>query len=109
MRYLILLLSLCFLQSCVDKPETLEKLSHLKKENDSLKLLVKSLSNTAENRFIRASEILANGQDSIALLEFKKLIEQTPLSPYAESAKKTVDNIEKRLNKRKLEDKRQRH
>lgn len=105
MKRLIILLLAGVLFGCVNNSNTAE-LNDLKKENQRLSAMVDSLLNTPENRYNKASKLQAQGNGTVAIDEFKQLVEYYPKSNYADMAKKEIAKIESEIKARKEEEER---
>ena len=105
MKKLITLLVVGVLSGCMNSSNTTE-LNDLRKENKRLATMVDSLLKTPENRYNKASKLQAQGNDTLAIDEFKQLVEYYPKSNYADLAKKEIVKIESAIKERKDEEER---
>lgn len=105
MKKLITLLVVGVLSGCMNSSNTTE-LNDLRNKNKRLASMVDSLLNTPENRFNKASKLQAQGKDTLAIDEFKQLVEYYPKSNYADLSKKEITKIESAIKERKDEEER---
>ena len=96
---IILLGFLVFIiSSCLNSNS--KELISLRIENDSLRLLIDSLSNTLENRFNYANKLAKENNDSMALDAYQEIVNNYPNTPYAEKAESEVLKIKKEIETR---------
>ena len=104
MKKLILLLILIFIQSC--GIENSKKYQELKNENSRLHLLIDSLSETSENKYIKANSYFENKNYEVAIDEFEDFIKLFKKSPYYNEAVQKLKISKVQLKKINLENER---
>jgi hypothetical protein len=101
MKKLILLVTLFFIQSC--NVENSKKYQDLKDENSRLQILIDSLSETSENKYLNANKYFEDKNYELAIKEFENYVKLYKDSPYYNKANQKLKVSKIQLKKIKLE------